>query len=195
MIADKWFALNAIVLITVIITVTMLPTFFNKHRQEIDSYLQPVTQQLNIVLDALHNLDTLQEHITGQGESVKNQIDTLVAQLVQAVQQSGARLKQDVDTLVQHKVTEMLRRKEEGEKLVAEVKSYKQHIQDKLCNGTQQEILLEKNDMVERLMAVNQELQVQEIQLKEIGDIAFMESSDVLGEMWPNRKGQWCSCS
>ena len=154
--------------------------FFNKHRQEIDSYLKPVTQQLNIVLDALHNLDTLQEHITAQGESVKNQIDTLVAQLVQAIQQSGARLKQDVDTLVQHKVTEMLRYKEEGEKLVAEVKSYKQHVQDKLCNGTQQEILLEKNDMIERLTAVNQELQVQEIQLKEIGDIAFIQSNDVL---------------
>ena len=153
---------------------------FDKHQQEINDQLQPVKQQLSLVLDALHNLDTQQEHIATHAESVKNQIDALIDQLVQAIRQSGATLKQNVDTLVQHKLNNILQRKEEGEMFLTLLESCEQYVQDKLHNGSQQEILLEKNEMMERLRAVSQQLTLQQLQLKEKADIVFQQSHDIL---------------
>ena len=152
----------------------------DKHQQEIDDHLQPVKQQLSLVLNALHDLDTQQEHIATHAESVKNQIDALVDQLVQAIRQSGATLKQKVDTLIQHKLDGISKRKEEGEKFLTLLESCEQYVQDKLRNGSQQEILLEKNEMMERLRAVSQQLTLQQLQLKEKADIVFQQSHDIL---------------
>ena len=154
--------------------------FFDKHRQEINDQLQPVKQQLSLVLDALHDLDTQQEHIATHAESVKNQIDALIDQLVQAIRQSGATLKQNVDTLVQHKLDDISQKKEEGEMFRTLLESCEQYVQDKLRNGSQQEILLEKNEMMERLRAVSQQLTLQQLQLKEKADIVFQQSRDIL---------------
>ena len=154
----------------------------DKHQQEINDQLQPVKQKLNLVLDALHDLDTQQEHIATHAESVKSQIDALIDLLVQAICQSGATLKQNVDTLVQHKLNNISQKKEEGEIFLTLLKSCEQHVQDKLCNGSQQEILLEKNEMMENLRAVSQQLtlQMQQLQLKEKADIVFQQSCDIL---------------
>ena len=153
---------------------------FHKHRQEIDDHLQPIKQKLSLVLDALHDLDTQQEHIATHAESVKNQIDALIDKLVQAIRQSGATLKQKIDTLVQHKLDGILQRKEEREMFYTQLKSCEQYVQDKLRNGSQQEILLEKNEMMERLRAVSQQLTLQQLQLKEKADIVFQQSHDIL---------------
>ena len=152
----------------------------DKHRQEINDQLLPVTKQLSLVLDALHDLDTQQEHIATHAESVKSQIDALIDQLVQAIHQSGAKLKQNVNTLVQHKLNNISQKKEEGEMLSKLLKSCEQYVQDKLRNGSQQEILLEKNEMMERLRAVSQQLTLQQLQLKEKANIVFQHSGDVL---------------
>ena len=152
----------------------------DKHQQEIDDHLQPVKQQLSLVLDTLHDLDTQQEHIATHAESVKNQIDALIDQLVQAIHQSGATLKQNVDTLVEHKLNSISKRKEEREMFYTQLKSCEQYVQDKLRNGSQQEILLEKNEMMERLRTVSQQLTLQQLQLKEKADIVFQQSHDIL---------------
>ena len=152
----------------------------DKHQQKIDDHLLLVTEQLSLVLDALHDLDTQQEHIATHAESVKNQIDALINQLVQTIRQSGATLKQNVDTLVQHKLNNIVQRKEEGEMFLTLLESCEQYVQDKLRNGSQQEILLEKNEMLERLGTVSQQLTSTALKLKEKADIVFRQSQDIL---------------
>ena len=99
---------------------------------------------------------------------------------MQAIRQSGATLKQNVDILVQHKLDDISQKKEEGEMFLTLLKSCEQYVQDKLRNGSQQEILLEKNEMMERLRAVSQQLTLQQLQLKEKADIVFQQSRDIL---------------
>ena len=91
-------------------------------------------------------------------ESVKNQIDMLIDKLVQAIHQSGAALKQNVETLVQHKMNNISQKKEEGELFFTVVKSCEQYVQDKLQEGSKEDILLEKNEMIEKLRAVSLQL-------------------------------------
>ena len=152
---------------------------FHKHQQEIYNHLQPVKQQLSLVLDALHDLDTQQEHIATQAESVKNQIDALIDQLVQAICQSGATLKQNVDTLVQNKLNKISQKKEEGVSFHVSLKSCEQYVQDKLSNGSQQEILMDKDEMIKRLKTVSQQLALQQLQLEK-ADIVFEHGHDVI---------------
>ena len=153
---------------------------FDKYQHEIDDHLHTVKQQLSLVFDALHDLDTQQEQIAAHGESVKNEIDALMASLVQAIQQSGARLKQTVDSLIQCKLNSISRQKEGGQILLSQLRSCERYVQDKLNNGSQQEILQEKNEMMERFRAVSQQLTLQQLHLKEKADVVFHHSHDIL---------------
>ena len=153
---------------------------FDKHQQEIIDHLQPLKQQQSLVCDTLNDLNTQQKHVATCKESVENQIDAFIDQLVQAIHQSGAELKQNVNTSVQPMLDNISQKKEEGETFLTLLKSCEQHIQDKLRNGSQQEILLKKNEMMATLKATSQKVMLQQLQLKEEVDIKFQHSSGIL---------------
>lgn len=151
---------------------------FDKQRREIDNHLQLVGQQVRVVLDALDGLNTQQEQIAAHGKAIKSEIDATTARLVEAIQRSGARLKGSVDALVQDKLTNIAAQIKEGQMFLMSLKSSEQYVQDRLCNGSQHEILREKKSMVQRLRAASEELT--HIEPKEKADIVFQHSHDLL---------------
>ena len=153
--------------------------FVARNQTEILDNLQPVQQQLCLVLDALDNLDIQKECIAAHGEAVKSEIDALIDQLVQAVHQSGATLKENVDTLVNNKLKSISAMKQQGKMFYELLKSCEQYVQEKLRSESQQEILLERSKIMERLRA-SQQLILPELQLKEKADIVFQHSHDLL---------------
>ena len=149
---------------------------YSETKQEISDRLLIVQQQVGVVLDALDKLNTQEREIIQHGESVKNQIDTLIGEIVEAAQQSGRQLKENVDNLVQQKLSNISGQKEHGKMLLTQFKSCQEYVEDKLDNKSQQEIL----HMIEILRAVSQELELQELQMKEKADIVFQRNHDIL---------------
>ena len=156
----------------------MTSLLITKQVQEIDDLLLTVKQQVNATLNDLSNLNTHKKDITRQGESIKEQIDTLVCQIVKAVQQSGRQLKEDVDNLVQQQVDQIATQKEQGEMLLAQTQSCVKYVEERISQ--QNEILLEKDELIERLKAVSQELKQEGLRLKEKSSIEFQQSCDIL---------------
>ena len=152
----------------------------SKSNQEINDHLATIKQQIGNVLNALDNINAQEKKIIQQGEAVKNQIDTLVGEIIEAVQQSGRQLKENVDNLVQLKLSNISRQKEYGEMLLTQFKSCQEYVEDKVHNGSQQEIMSEKNEMIERMRAASQESILQELQIKEKADILFRQSHIIL---------------
>ena len=64
--------------------------------------------------------------------------------------------------------------------LLTQFKPCQEYVEDKVRNGSRREILLEKNEMIERLKAVSQKFVLQELQTKEKADIAFQYNRDIL---------------
>ena len=153
---------------------------FDKHTKEINDHLALVQQQIGNILDALDNLNTQEREIVQHGDSVKNQIDVLVGEIIEAVVQSGRQLKDNVDNLTRKKLRNISKQKEYGDVLFTQLKSCQIYAQDRIRNGSQQEIELEKKDMIQRLRAACQELELQKLQIKEKTDIVFQRNHDIL---------------
>ena len=153
---------------------------FDEHKKEIDDHLVRVQEQEGVVLDALDILEFQEREIAQQGEMVKNQIDVLIGEIIEAVQQSGRQLKENVSNEVQKKLSNISRQKKYGEMLLTQFRSCQEYVKDRVHKGSQQEILLEKNKIIERLKAVSQELILQELQTKERADIIFQCNRDLL---------------
>ena len=151
-----------------------------KHVQEIDDLLLTVKQQVNATLNDLNDLNIHKRDITRQGELIKEQIDTLVYQIITTVQQSGRQLKDDIDNLVRQQMSQIATQKEQGETLLVQTQSCVKYVEEKIYRSQQNEILLEKNELIERLKAVSQELKQEGLRLKEKSSIEFQQSCDIL---------------
>ena len=158
---------------------SLVVDLFSQHKKEINDHLATVKEQEGVILDALDILEYQEQEIIQHGESVKNEIDTLTGEIIEAVLQSGRQMKENVDNLVRQKLSNIAKQKEYGEMLLPQFKSCQEYVEDKVQNGSHQEILLEKNKIIERLKAVSQEFILQELQTKEKADIAF-KSHDIL---------------
>ena len=155
---------------------------FAKHQQELNNNLATVKQQITMTLNTLSSLSAQEREASQHGESVKNEIDTLINDIIMAVQKSGRRLKESVDTLVQQKTKKIATRKKQGEVFVAQLKSYVTYIEEKISNASRQEILLEKSEMIEKLKAISQQLAkpIQDLEQNEKLDIVFQHSRNIV---------------
>ena len=153
---------------------------FDKHQEEISDNLVAVEQCVDAIFHALENLTTQEREIVKHGESVKDEINTFIHGTIRLVKQSGRHLREQVDELTKQKLHQIAKQKEDGKEFIKELKSVMEYVQDKLRNGSQKEILLEKNEMIERLKYIDQELMLQQLQLRETADIVFEHSHDIL---------------
>ena len=138
-----------------------------------------VRQQTRTVFDALHRLEIQEKEIAQHGESVKEEIDALVQEAIQAIRESGDWLKENVDRLVKQKLTNISLQKEEGDSYLSDLSDCEQYVSDKLRNGSQQEIVLEKNDLIKRLEEASHVVVMDELVLKEKMDIVFRASQSL----------------
>ena len=152
---------------------------FPGYQQEVDTHLQTVKQQARTVSDTLHRLEIQEKEIEQHSESVKEEIDALIREAIQAIRQSGDWLKENVDRLVKQKLTSISLQKEEGDSYLSDLSDCEQYVSDKLHNGSQQEIVLEKNDLIKRLEEASHVVSLKELLPKEKMDIVFQANHNL----------------
>ena len=150
-----------------------------KHQQEVKSHLVSVKEQEHAIRDVLDNITAEERVITQHGESIKNEIDTFIAEIIAILQKSGQKLKANVEALTKHKLSKIARQKEYGEMLLTMLTTCVTYVEDKLQYGPDQEILLQKNEMIDRLRVVKNAPN-QMLELTEKSDIAFQRNCELL---------------
>ena len=156
-------------------------------QKEINDHLQTVKRQVSVIVDAVNDLNTREKEINKHGESVKKEIDSLVHELVEAVQQCGRRLKENVDKLVQQKTTKISRQREEGELVLAQLQSCESYVEDRVKRGSEEDIQKEKDKLIRRLKAASEKFKTVDLSSKEKLDITFVPNSKIL-EKWKHSK-------
>ena len=143
------------------------------HHQEIEADLTTVKRKVADVNTAVTNLITRERDVTKQGEDVKKQIHTNSQIIIDLVQRSERQLLQQVDIVVQQKIRLLTKQREEAETVLKQLKGCEEFVEQSLKVGTQQQILREKQDMVQVMTTVNQDVNPVVFQPIEEANITF----------------------
>ena len=119
------------------------------HHQEIEANLRTVKKKVADINTAVTNLITREREVTTQGEEVKKEIHTQAQLIINLVQQSERQLVQEVDTAVQQKTQLLTKQREETETILNQLKGCEEFVEQSLNVGSQQQVLREKQNMVQ----------------------------------------------
>ena len=150
------------------------------HHQEIEADLTTVKRKVADVNTAVNNLVTQEREVTKQGEDVKKQIHTHSQLIINLVQQSQRQLVQQVDTVVQQKIQLLTKQREEAETVLKQLKGCEEFVEQSLKVGTQQQILREKQNMVQVMTTVNQDVNPVVFQPIEKANITFTSNQTLV---------------
>ena len=153
---------------------------YPKHHQQIEADLTKVKTKVANVNTAVTNLITQERKVTKQGEDVKKQIHTHSQLIIHLVQQSQRQLVQQVDTVVQQKIELLTKQREEAEKVLKQLKDCEEFVEQSLKVGTQQQILREKQNMVQVMTIVNQDVNPVVFQPIEEANITFTSNQTLV---------------
>ena len=146
---------------------------YPKHHQEIEADLTKVKTKVANVNTAVTNFITREREVTKQGEDVKKEIHTQAQLIINLVQQSERQLVQQVDTAVQQKIQLLTKQREEAETVLNQLKGCEEFVEQSLKVGTQQQVLREKQTMVQVMATVNRDVNPAVFQPIEEANITF----------------------
>ena len=153
---------------------------YPKHHQEIEADLTKVKTNVADVNTAVTNLITREREVTKHGEDVKKQIHTYSQLIINLVQQSERQLVQQVDTVVQQKIQLLTKQREEAETVLKQLKGCEEFVEQSLKVGSQQQILREKQNMVQVMTTVNQDVNPVVFQPIEEANITFTSNQTLV---------------
>ena len=146
---------------------------YPKHHQEVEADLTKVKTKVANITTAVTNLIIREREVTEQGEDVKKQIHTHSQLIINLAQQSQRQLAKQVDTVVQQKIRLLTKQRNEAETVLKQLKGCEEFVEQSLKVGTQQQILREKQNMVQVMTTVNQDVNPVVFQPIEEADITF----------------------
>ena len=152
---------------------------YDKHRQIIESSLEPVRKQIVVVTEALTTLTQREKEITHQGETVKEEIHVMIKQIIDLLLQSERKLTEDVDLAVRHKLSMLSQQKRKAETTLYQLTDCFDFVEQGLKVGTPQQVLLAQPQMIDRTNSVIKSFKPQSFQPLEQADIKLVKSKKI----------------
>ena len=151
---------------------------FPRHQQQIVDSLEQVKKKLAAITTAVQAVETQEGGYLEQVGAVRREIEATFQQLMQLLQESERQLMRELDHQVTDAYIEKISaRKKEADITIAQLKSCKEFAEEELRIGSQQEILVMKGQMVERMAAV---CSLDNLQPLEETRVRFVKSASVL---------------
>ena len=153
---------------------------FPRHQQQIVDSLQQVKKKLAAITTAVKAMVTQEEGFLEQVGAVRREIEATVQQLIQLLHESERQLMRELDQVTDAYVDKISTRKKEADITIAQLKSCKDFAEEELRIGSQQEILVMKRQMVERMAAVCSLVKEDNLRPLEETRVQFLKSASVL---------------
>ena len=153
----------------------------SRDHQQIEANLTKVNKKVADINAALTNLITREREITKQGEDVKKEIHTHAQLIINLIQQSERQLVQQVDSAVQHKIQLLTKQREVAETVLNQLKGCEEILEQSLKIGSQQQVLREKQSMLQIMTTVNHDVNPVAFQPIEEINIQFVRNQKLVG--------------
>ena len=150
---------------------------FPRHQQQIVDSLEQVKKKLAAITTAAQAVETREGGFLEPVGAVRREIEATVRQLMQLLQESERQLMRELDQVTDAYMEKISARKKEADITIAQLKSCKEFAEEELRIGSQQEILVMKGQMVERMAAV---CSLDNLQPLEETRVRFVKSTSVL---------------
>ena len=132
---------------------------FTKHRDAIVASLQPIKQQLDIVNQAVADVDTRSTRIAENGDTVKQDIQVATNQLIKALKAREQQLMAEVDQMVGQTSKTLAAQRDHYQLTQTQLTSCLEFVEESLRTGSPQEVLSMKKPVVERVQQMAKEFQ------------------------------------
>ena len=153
---------------------------FPRHQQQIVDSLQRVKEKLAAITAAVHVLETQEGGFLKHVQAVRREIEATVQHLIQLLQKSERQLMKELDQVADAYVEKITACKKEADIAIAQLKSCEQFTEDELRVGNQQEILVMKRQMVERMGAVCSQVKEDNLRPLEESRLRFVKKTGVV---------------
>ena len=150
---------------------------FPRHQQQIVDSLEQVKKKLAAITTAVQAVETQEEGFLEQVGAVRRKIEVTVQQLMQLLQDSERQLMRELDQITDAYIEKISGHKKEAGITITQLKSCEEFVEEELRIGSQQEILVMKGHMVERMAAV---CSLDILQPLEETRVSFVKSASVL---------------
>ena len=150
---------------------------FPKHQQQIVDSLKKVKKKLAAIATAVRAVETQKGGFLEQVGAVRREIEATVQQLMQLLQESERQLMRELDQVTDAYIEKISACKKEADITITQLKSCKEFAEEELRIGSQQEILVMKGQVVERMAAV---CSLDNLQPLEETRVRFVKSASVL---------------
>ena len=162
---------------------------FPRHQQQIVDSLQQVKKKLQAITAAIHALETHKGNFLEQVQATRREIKATVQQLVQLLQESERQLMKELDQITDTFVENITGLTKEANMSSVQLKSCEEFSEEELRIGSQQEILVTKRQMVERMVAVCSQVKkdifkpLEETRLRFVKNASVLEACHSLGSV------------
>ena len=153
---------------------------FPRHKKQIVDCLDLVKKKLVAITAAVQAVKTHEECFLKQVGTVRKEIEATVQQLIQLLEQSEKRLIAELEQVTDAYVEKISARKKEADLLIAQLRSCEEFAEEELRIGSQQEIMVMKKHMAERMQAVCFQVVEDKLRPLEETSVTFAISASVL---------------
>ena len=152
---------------------------FDKHRQIIESSLDPVREQLVLVTEAVTTLTQREREIIHQRETVKEEIHVIIKQIIDILLHSERKLTEDVDVAVRHKLNMLDQQKRKAKTKLGQLTDCIVFVEHVLLVGTPQQVLLAQPQMIDHTNSVIKSFNPELFQPLEQADVELVNRKKI----------------
>ena len=156
---------------------TPIKDSYNKHRQALETGLNPVNQMINNIANVLTDLTNRKSEIKEQGDMVKQEIHSIAEEMIEKIRQSERQLTREVETAVDSKVQILSGQQKSAEISLSRLKDCKKFVEQSLEMGNHQQVLMSKKQMTESMRNVTKEINGEEYKPIEEADVQLIKSN------------------
>ena len=156
---------------------TPIKDSYDKHRQELETSLNPVKKIMDDIINVLTALTKRENEVKEQRDMVKQEIHVMVKKMIEKLQQSERQLTREVETATDSKLQVLSDQKESAEMSLSRLKDCKEFVEQSLKTGSHQQVLMSKKQMMECMSHVTKEINVEEYNPIEKADIQLIKNN------------------
>ena len=138
---------------------------FPKHRDTIVASLQPIKQQLDIVNQAVAEVDARFKRTIENGDTIKLDIQAATSELITVLKAREQQLMAEVDQIVGQTSKTLAAQRDHYQLTQTQLASCVEFVEESLRTGSRQEVLSMKKPVVERVQQMAKEFQPNRFQL------------------------------
>ena len=146
---------------------------FTKHKQQIETSLLSVKQQIDEVEQTLAHYDTREKEMRDQEEAVQMEIDAAYQELIDQLQESRRNLSRQATTELQEKLKLHCFQKANVESVLLKLKKCYELVEDELRSRSQYQIQEGKEGLVKLITETHSKVKVNKLQPAQEANMVF----------------------